>query len=248
MDADGAEEDPSVEGAFRVRASAATSRSGNAGTAELGSTVAGFSPRTSAGLDRASRRWVDQLRIGHPRHDQAVESLHGVLRRIALFELSRRRHELRSVTGPEFDDLAQQAADDALVTVLGKLDEFLGLSRFTTWAYKFVVFEVSTKVARHAWRRQAPAAEELPWDELPDPATRRPEDSFEQRAQLDALSRAIGELTDRQREVFVAIALNDVPIDVVAAKLGTNRGGIYKTLFDARRGLRARMAAAGHPV
>ena len=199
-------------------------------------------------LDGASRQWVDQLRVGHPRHEQTVERLHDALRRVALFELSRRRHQLRSVTGPEFEDLAQQAAGDALVTVLGKLDDFRGLSRFTTWAYKFVVFEVGAKVARHAWRRQPPATEEVPWDELPDPLARRPEDCLEQRAQLHALSRAIGELTDRQREVFVAIALNEVPIDVLALKLGTSRNVLYKNLFDARRRLRVRMAAAGHPV
>jgi DNA-directed RNA polymerase specialized sigma24 family protein len=78
-----------------------------------------------------------------------VAALHDVLRRVAVYELSRRRGQLRSVSGPEFDDLAQQAADDALVKVLGKLDDFRGLSRFTTWAYKFVIFEVSAKVARH---------------------------------------------------------------------------------------------------
>jgi RNA polymerase sigma-70 factor (ECF subfamily) len=133
------------------------------------------------------------------------------------------------------------------VNVLDHLDDFRGLSRFTTWAYKFVVFEISAKIARHSWRRQPPA-EELPWEELPDPVARRPEERFEQRAQLDALSRAIGELTDRQREVFVAIALNDVPIDVLALKLGSNRNALYKNLFDARRSLRARLAAAGHPV
>jgi DNA-directed RNA polymerase specialized sigma24 family protein len=71
---------------------------------------------------------------------------------------------------------------------------------------------------------------------------------LEQRAQLEALSHAIGELTDRQREVFVAVALNEVEIDVLAAKLGTKRNAIYKNLFDARRRLRASMAAAGHPV
>ena len=76
----------------------------------------------------------------------------------------------------------------------------------------------------------------------------RPDDWLEQRARLEALSQAIGELTDRQREVFVAVALNEVPIDVVAVKLGTNRNAVYKNLFDARRRLRARMAAAGHPV
>jgi RNA polymerase sigma-70 factor (ECF subfamily) len=168
--------------------------------------------------------------------------------RVAFSELSRRRRQLRSISGPEFDDLAHQAADDALLNVLGRLDEFRGLSRFTTWVYKFVMFEVSAKVARHAWRRQPPSVEELTWDRLPDPSAPRPEDRFEQRAQLDALSNAIGELTDRQREVFVAIALNDCSIDVLALKLETNRNAIYKNLFDARRTLRAKMAAAGHPV
>jgi len=171
-----------------------------------------------------------------------------VLQRVAVHELSRRRRQLRWVSGPEFDDLAQQAGDDALVNVLDRLDEFRGLSRFTTWAYKFVMFEVSAKVARHAWRRQPPEVEEIAWDRLPDPMARRPEDRLEQRARLDALSRAIGELTERQREVFVAVALNEVPIDVLAVKLGTNRNAVYKNLFDARRRLRARMAAVGHPV
>jgi RNA polymerase sigma-70 factor (ECF subfamily) len=223
------------------------SRKRTAVAAKRNSTSARLDPTAAAGLDRDSRQWVERLRVGHPCHDQTLGSLHDVLRRVALSELSRRRHQLRSVTGPEFEDLAQQAAGDALVTILDNLDEFRGLSRFTTWAYKFVVFEVSAKVARHTWRRQPPG-EQPPWDELPDPLAPRPEDWLEQRAQLDALSRAIGELTDRQREVFVAIALNDVPIDVLAAKLGAKRNAIYKNLFDARRRLRARMAAAGHPV
>jgi RNA polymerase sigma-70 factor (ECF subfamily) len=190
---------------------------------------------------------VQRLAVGHPRRDQTVADLHDVLRRVAAHELARRRHQLRSVTGPEFDDLVQQAADDALVNILSKLGEFRGLSRFTTWAYKFVMFEVSAKVARHAWHRQPPAVEEQSWDQLPDPGAHRPEDRLEQRSQLNALSRAIGELTDHQRDVFVAVALNDVPIDVVALRLGSNRNAIYKNLFDARRSLRARLAAAGHP-
>ena len=210
--------------------------------------VAATTPNPPNRLDPESRQWVEQLRTGHPRRDETVGSLHRVLRRVALHELRRRRHQLQSVNGPEFDDLAQQAADDALVNVLGKLEEFRGLSRFTTWAYKFVMFEVSTKVARHAWRRQSPETDGLAWEQIPDRLARGPEDRVEQRAQLDALSRAIQALTDRQREVFVAVALNDVPIDTLALKLGTNRNAIYKNLFDARRSLRAEMSAAGHPV
>jgi len=174
--------------------------------------------------------------------------LHEVLVRVAFHELGRRRGQLGAITGPEFEDLAQQAADDALVNVLAKLDDYHGLSRFTTWAYKFVIFEVSGKVARHAWRRHPPSREELTFEQLPDYRAPRPGDRLEQREQLNALSRAIDELTDRQREVFVAIALNDVPIDVLSIQLGTTRNAIYKNLFDARRNLRARMAAAGHPV
>ena len=198
--------------------------------------------------DRESSQWVKQLRHGHPRRDQTVAKLHEMLLRVAFHELSRRRGQLGSVGGPELDDLAHQAADDALINVLAKLDEFHGLSRFTTWAYKFVVFDVSGKIARHAWRRQPPSRWEFVLDQHPDSLAPRPSDRLEQREQLTTLSTAIGELTDRQREVFVAIALNDVPIDVLAIQLRSNRNAIYKNLFDARRNLRSSMAAAGHPV
>jgi RNA polymerase sigma-70 factor, ECF subfamily len=197
---------------------------------------------------RDSEQWVEQLRPGHPRRDRTVAKLHAVLLRVALHELSRRLKQVHSISGPEFDDIAQQAADDALMNVLDRLDDFRGLSRFTTWAYKFVMFEVSAKVARHAWQRQPPSGHELAFERIPDSLAAGPGDRLEQQQQLDALSAAIGELTERQREVFVAIALNDVPIDVLAIRLGTNRNAIYKNLFDARRNLRARMAAAGHPV
>jgi RNA polymerase sigma-70 factor (ECF subfamily) len=199
-------------------------------------------------LDAESRVWIEQLRPGHVRHEQAVARLHDMLRRVAFHELSRRRGQLGSIAGPELDDLAQQAAGDALMHVLRRLDEFRGLSRFTTWAYKFAVFEVSGKVARHAWRRQPPSGDELDRDRLPDRLSPRPDERLEQREQLEALSAAIGELTARQRRVFVAIALNEVPIDVLALELGSNRNAVYKNLFDARRTLRGCLAAAGHPV
>jgi RNA polymerase sigma-70 factor (ECF subfamily) len=201
-----------------------------------------------ARLDAISRRWLEQLREGHPRHDEAVLRLHQLLRRIAVHELSRRRPQLRAVRGPEFDDIAHQAADDALVGVLDRLDDFRGLSRFTTWAYRFVIFEVSAKVARHAWQRQPPDLDAVAVDLLPDQRTSRPEQRLEERLRLESLARAIRELTERQRAVFVAVALNDISIDVVALELGTNRNAIYKNLFDARRSLRRQLAAAGFPV
>jgi len=187
---------------------------------------------------------VDQLRPAHPRHEETVAKLHDVLQRAALHELHRRRGQL---SGPEFDDVAQQCADDAMMNILAKIDDFRGLSRFTTWAYKFAIFEVSSKVARHAWQHHPPS--DLEWDKLPDTLVPKPEMEVERREQLATLTQAIAtELTPRQREVFVAIALNDVSIDVLALQLGSNRNALYKNLFDARRKLRACLAAAGHPL
>jgi RNA polymerase sigma-70 factor (ECF subfamily) len=205
--------------------------------------------RRSAPGDPVSRRWVEHLHPEHLRHEQAVAKLHDVLQRAALHELHRRRTQLRSLAGPELDDLAQQCADDATMNILARIDDFQGLSRFTTWAYKFAIFEVSSKLARHAWRRHPPSVDDVTFDELPDTLAPRPGEQAERREQLAALTEAIEhDLTPRQREVFVAIALNDVPIDVLALKLDSNRNAIYKNLFDARRSLRASLAAAGHPV
>ena len=196
--------------------------------------------------DPASRRWVEHLRRDHPRHEHAAARLHDVLHRAAIHELHRRRGRL---SGRELEDVAQQSANDAMMKILASLDDFEGRSRFTTWAYKFVIFEVSTKVARHAWRHHPPSTTELTWDHLPDTLTPRPGVHAERREQLATLTRAIEhDLTPRQREVFVAIALNDVSIDVLALKLGFNRNAIYKNLFDARRRLRTSLAAAGHPL
>jgi RNA polymerase sigma-70 factor (ECF subfamily) len=199
--------------------------------------------------DHASRRWVEQLRPDHPRHEQAAAKLHDILRRAAVHELRRRRGQPGALAGPELDDVAQQCADDAVMKILARIDDFRGLSRFTTWVYKFVIFEVSSKLARHAWRRHPPSAEDLMWDDVPDTLASKPSEHAERREQLSALTRAIeADLTPRQREVFVAIALNDVSIDVLALQLDSNRNAIYKNLFDARRKLRASLAAAGHPL
>ena len=203
--------------------------------------------RPRADLDAKSRRWVDRLQPGHPHRDRTVARLHELLLRAAFHELSRRRGQLCWVTGPEFEDVAHQAADDALISILARIGEFRGLSQFTTWAYKFAMFEASTKVARHAWRRQAPSAAEPPSDPSPHTPGPGPDDQLDRRERLRALSDAIGQLSDRQHEVFVAVALNDVSVDELAVQLDSNSNAIYKNLFDARRALRARMAIAGYP-
>jgi RNA polymerase sigma-70 factor, ECF subfamily len=165
-----------------------------------------------------------------PRNEDAVAELHALLLRAARFELHRR--------GAADDDLAMEAADDALLAVLAKLDTFRGASRFTTWAYKFALLEAGVKARRRAWRgREIPIDEER-WPEIPDRGLSAQE-RLEQEELLRALQRAVhSDLTPHQREVFCALALNGVPIDVLAERLGSTRGALYKTLHDARRKLR----------
>jgi RNA polymerase sigma-70 factor (ECF subfamily) len=199
--------------------------------------------------DEASQEWLDGLRSEGPRHDQYVRELYALLLRTARRELYRRRGSLGGASGPELDDVAHQAAGDALMAIIDNLDTYRGLSRFTTWSYRFVMNHVSVKTRQHFWSGRRVAFDDADWDRLPDRLVTSPDGRIAQRAQLDALRKAVDEkLTARQREVFVAVALNEVPIDVVAARLDSNRGAIYKILFDARTKLRASLLEAGYPI
>ncbi len=193
-----------------------------------------------------SARWLEDLRSTGPARELVLARLHALLLRVARSEL-RRREGRHPVTGPELDDLAHQAADDALVAVTAKLGQFRGESRFTTWAYKFAVLEVSAKLGRHFWQRPAVRLEAGQWDQLPDRLGLRPDEVAEHADLLAALRRAVAEeLTERQRRVFTAVVVDAVPLDALVVQLGSSRNAIYKTMFDARRKLRAVLAANGY--
>ncbi len=196
-------------------------------------------------LDEESRSWVRDLRGGGAAYDDAVARLHALLLRAARFEVSRRRVTLPHVRGGDLDDLAVQAADDALVSVLRRLDDFRGASRFTTWAYKFALLEAAVKLRKRAWQGVETPLDETQWSFLPAGGA-EPDEASEQGELLATIANAIAEvLTDHQRRVLVALAIDGVPIDVLAERLDTTRGALYKTLHDARRKLRRHLADSG---
>jgi RNA polymerase sigma-70 factor (ECF subfamily) len=205
-------------------------------------------PPQPRGLDADSQLWLDELGgTGHA-HDAAVARLHALLLRAARYEVSRRRRALAHLRGGDHDDLAQQAAGDALVAVLAKLGDFRGDSRFTTWAYKFALYEAAVKLRRRAWQERELPLEPEGWT-LIAAAGQSPAEHAAQSELLAALQTAIAEaLSPHQREVLVAIALNGVPIDVLAERLNTTRGALYKTLHDARKKLRHQLTADGFDV
>jgi RNA polymerase sigma-70 factor, ECF subfamily len=193
------------------------------------------------GLDTESADWVSRLATPGPDHESAVRDLHSLLLRVARREVHRRAAGL-PFSGRELDDLAMQAADDATFAVVAKVDLFRGESRFTTWAYRFVVLEVSHKVGRHFWRHPRAELTEDDWNHLPDVAAPPPHVVSEVRELNRAVRRAVqDDLTDHQRRIFEDAILRGIPLDALAVRYDTTRNALYKTLFDARRRIRTRL-------
>jgi RNA polymerase sigma-70 factor, ECF subfamily len=204
-----------------------------------------LAPAPPGALDTDSREWLRCLRSDGAIKDDAIARLHALLLRAARFEVSRRRPALPHLRGDELDDIATEAADDALMSVLARLDDFRGASRFTTWVYKFALLEAAVKLRKRAWQGREVPLEPESWDLLSSVGL-GPDAEAEQRELLSAVQSAIGEvLTPHQRRVLVALAVNGVPIDVLAERLSTTRGALYKTLHDARRKLRNHLHERG---
>jgi RNA polymerase sigma-70 factor (ECF subfamily) len=196
-------------------------------------------------LDEESREWLRALRATGPERDHALTRLQALLVRAARFEVARRRPTLPHLRGGDLDEIALEAANDALMSVLARLDDFRGASRFTTWAYKFALLEAAVKLRRRAWQGREVPLEPESWSLFSSDAL-EPDQRAEQSELLLTLQRAIEDvLTAHQRRVLVALALNGVPIDVLAERLNTTRGALYKTLHDARRKLRTHLESTG---
>jgi RNA polymerase sigma-70 factor, ECF subfamily len=196
-------------------------------------------------MDSESRRWLERLSAGSRDRDAAIAELRELLLRAASFEVRRRCAIFTQIRGGDQEDLAEQSAGDAMVAILSKLDAFRGESQFTTWAYKFALYEAAAAMRKLAWQGRELPLEAEEWPQVPDPGP-APQGEVEMNDLLSAIRQEIeSSLTPRQREVLVALALNEVPIDVLAERLGSTRGALYKTLHDARQKLRAALAARG---
>jgi len=201
--------------------------------------------RTSSSPDPETREWLGSLRASGQTRDEAVARLHELLMRAARFEVARRRPTLPHLRGDDLADIATEAADDALVSVLRRLDDFRGESRFTTWAYKFALLEAAVKLRKRAWQGVEVPLEPDSWSMFTSRGL-GPAAEAEQGELMEMLQRAIEDvLTPHQRRVLVSLTLNGVPIDVLAERLSTNRNALYKTLHDARQKLRKHLEDRG---
>ena len=203
-----------------------------------------FGSRQAAGKDPPGEDWIAELTSDGPVREDALRRLHALLLRGARFQVSRMSAMRAMVGAAQVEDVITLAADEAMVAVLGKLTTFEGRSRFTTWAYKFAVLQAAVELRRQAWSRR-----EVPLDAAPPLIEPRPSpDQYVEGAELAAAVReAIDRvLTPHQRRIALALIVDEVPIDVLAERLGTNRNALYKTLHDARSRLRAHLAVEGY--
>lgn len=197
--------------------------------------------------DRQNRSWIQDLGGTGPVRELACRKLYALLLRAARAEV-RRRAAFRGQNGPELEDIAHEAAADALMSISRRLDSFRGESKFTTWATRFVIFGVASKMRRRPWWREEVPYEQVDWRVLiAPPSDLAPEEAAQLRDLVSALAVALRDrLSERQRIVFVAAVLEGVPIGALAEDLGSTRNSLYKVLFDARRNLRAALVTTGH--
>jgi RNA polymerase sigma-70 factor, ECF subfamily len=191
--------------------------------------------------DAGSRAWWVRLHGAESERQRAIVELHERLRREAWFHIRLRTRVMAEFPGSDVDDLALMAADDALLAVLRKLDDYRGESQFWTWARRFAQLEAPVSIRRRLGRDRLASDPECVFA-CPDPGC-----SPEERAEIQELLREVsdlivGRLTRHQRAVLIAIAVDGVSPAVLANELDTTPGAIYKTLHDARRKLTAQLA------
>ena len=199
---------------------------------------------TTADVGQDPEDWVLALSLEGPGQDLALARLHALLVKAARHQVLRMRARLGGAGAVQLEELAHQAADEAMVALLAKLHTFQGRSRFTTWAYKFAILQAATEVRSQAWRSRQVLLDDGDVTVDLGPSV----EEYAEGADLArAAHRAIREaLTPHQRRIMLALLVDEVPIDVLAERLGTNRNALYKTLHDARVRTRAHLAATGH--
>jgi RNA polymerase sigma-70 factor (ECF subfamily) len=194
--------------------------------------------------NRTNSEWLAELNGSNP--DQAIDDLRVTLTRGLRFALASR------VQG-DLDMLIDDFVQDALLRILDKLNTFRGESRFTTWAQKIAVRVAFSELRRQRWKdislQDLMPADDQSGDFTPailSDSGPNPEQQITQQAMIDLVMRLImDELTDRQREVIMAVMVGGMPLEEVARRMDTNRNALYKLIHDARKRLQSRLMAEG---
>jgi RNA polymerase sigma-70 factor (ECF subfamily) len=209
---------------------------------------------TTPRRNRSNEEWLRELRAdGTSEQAEAIEDLRLYLLRAVLYFFSQSPGELRGLARNEIEQVAQDLAQDALLTILKNLDEFRGESKFTTWAYRFAINMSLVEARRLRWKNvsldRMLEQTELPDFQFEDESAPDPGRAAEQQEVWETVRQVIeNELTERQRAILTAVVFDDVPVDVVTQQFDMNRNAVYKMVHDARAKLKKRLEERGFDV
>jgi RNA polymerase sigma-70 factor (ECF subfamily) len=199
---------------------------------------------------KTNEEWLRALRADGTIQEDALKDLreqlvHGMLAYLA------KEGGYRSAPGSvDAKQIVEDCAQEALVIIKQKIDTFRGESRFTTWATTVAIRLLLGELRRQKLNRVSIEDSSIGhnWPNRPLEALQsgNPEMALQQDEVWSLLKRIIDkDLTSRQRFVLIASAFQGMPLDLIAAKLGTNRDNVYKTLHDARKKLKGCLTKRG---
>lgn len=201
---------------------------------------------------RSNEEWMRDLSGTGEHRDEAINDLRQFLLQAALYTLYRHLKDIRALNHSERFALAEDCTQEALITVLDHLDEFKGESKFSTWAFKFAVNISLACARREGWKQisleqLSESTDSFNWYiSTTDSAPPSVELQTLQAEVAAVLDKAIQhDLTDKQRMVFRLIVFEQVPMDAIVQRLGTNRNAVYEMLHNARKKLKRALQAHG---
>jgi RNA polymerase sigma-70 factor (ECF subfamily) len=193
---------------------------------------------------RSNQDWLDALKSPGPERERALADLRALLVRGLNYAL----RGWRRTAGRDFEALAEDFCQEALLRILDNLDSFEGRSRFTTWAHKIAVRVALTELRRKRW--QDVSLDKLVAEDGAESTMSSveagPEAEAERTDMMAWMKRIMmEELTEKQRKAIVAIAIGGMPLEEVARRMDTNRNALYKVIHDGRVRLKRRLAREG---
>ncbi|MBL8162247.1 MAG: RNA polymerase sigma factor [Anaerolineae bacterium] len=203
--------------------------------------------------ERSNEQWVADLSGPPEQQAAAIEDLRQRLQRGIFYYLSRERSDLTHFSSQELTQMAEDLAQDATLRVIANLDSFRGDSRFTTWATRIAVRVAISDLRRARYKDFSLDVLTADGDLMPgsvvnvnSPPEPTPEHATERADVLRKIDTALREaLTERQYQALIAVAVQGVPLEILAERMDTNRNALYKLLHDARRKLRTHLEAQG---
>lgn len=195
-------------------------------------------------MPRTNAEWLSDL-VNKEKQAEALADLERYLLRVVALYVERHHEDLTFLDTSTSEHLAEDFAQEAIVQILANLDTFRGESKFTTWAYRFVINIAATELRLAHWRTiplesVIGEGEESLLTFLSDQGTPDPE-TVVARNQIIAVIREIidKELSERQRIALISVHFNTVPMAEVARQLETTPNNVYKLVHEARKKIKS---------